>query len=57
MDTPGHVAAMLAIGYLFGSIPFARLFTFRSGVDLFSVGTGNPGAANVFRKVDKRLGA
>ncbi|MCH8230238.1 MAG: glycerol-3-phosphate acyltransferase, partial [Chloroflexi bacterium] len=56
MDTPGHVAAMLAIGYLFGSIPFARLFTLRSGVDLFSIGTGNPGAANVFRKVDKRLG-
>ena len=56
MDTPGHVAAMLAIGYLFGSIPFARLFTLRSGVDLFSVGTGNPGAANVFRKVDKRQG-
>jgi glycerol-3-phosphate acyltransferase PlsY len=48
---------MLVIGYLLGSIPFARLITVRAGVDLFSIGTGNPGAANVFRKVDKRLGA
>jgi glycerol-3-phosphate acyltransferase PlsY len=29
----------------------------RAGVDLFDIGTGNPGAANVFRKVDRRLGA
>ncbi|MDP6666897.1 MAG: glycerol-3-phosphate acyltransferase [Dehalococcoidia bacterium] len=56
MDTTGHVLTMLVIGYLLGSIPFARLFTMRSGVDLFSTGTGNPGAANVFRRVDKRTG-
>lgn len=47
---------MLVAGYLLGSIPFARLITVRAGVDLFSVGTGNPGAANVFRKVGRRLG-
>lgn len=57
MGTAGHVLVMLAVGYLLGSVPFARLFTMRAGVDLFSIGTGNPGAANVFRKVDKRLGA
>ena len=57
MGTAGHVLAMLAVGYLLGSVPFARLFTMRSDIDLFSIGTGNPGAANVFRKVDKRLGA
>ena len=57
MGTVGHVVVMLAIGYLMGSIPFARLFTVRAGVDLFDIGTGNPGAANVFRKVDRRLGA
>ena len=48
---------MLVFGYLLGSIPFARLFTMRSGIDLFEVGTGNPGAANGFRKIDKRIGA
>lgn len=57
MDTTGHVIAMLIFGYVLGSIPFATLFTMRSGVDLFETGTGNPGAANVFRKVDKRIGA
>ena len=57
MDTSSHVIVMLVVGYLMGSIPFARLFTIRSGIDLFEVGTGNPGAANVFRKIDKRIGA
>lgn len=57
MDTTGHVIAMLIVGYLLGSIPFAKLFTMRAGIDLFETGTGNPGAANVFRQVDKRIGA
>jgi len=57
MDTSSHVIVMLVVGYLLGSIPFARLFTMRSGIDLFEVGTRNPGAANVFRKIDKRIGA
>jgi len=56
MDTSGHIIAMLIFGYVLGSIPFAKLFTMRAGVDLFETGTGNPGAANVFRGVDKRLG-
>ncbi|MDA0597289.1 MAG: glycerol-3-phosphate acyltransferase [Chloroflexi bacterium] len=57
MDTAGLVVAMLIFGYLLGSIPFAKLFTMRAGIDLFETGTGNPGAANVFRKVDRRIGA
>jgi glycerol-3-phosphate acyltransferase PlsY len=57
MDTTSHVISMLIFGYVLGSIPFAKLFTMRAGVDLFETGTGNPGAANVFRKVDKRIGA
>jgi glycerol-3-phosphate acyltransferase PlsY len=57
MDTATHVISMLIFGYLLGAIPFAKLFTLRAGVDLFETGTGNPGAANVFRRVDKRLGA
>ena len=57
MDTSSHVIVMLVVGYMLGSVPFPRLFTMRSGVNLFEVGTGNPGAANVFRKIDKRIGA
>ena len=56
MSTEAHILVMVVVGYLFGSIPFARLFTIRTGVDLFETGTGNPGAANVFRKIDKRIG-
>jgi glycerol-3-phosphate acyltransferase PlsY len=44
-------------GYLLGSIPFPYLLGKLRGQDLFLVGTGNPGAANLFRKVSKPLGA
>lgn len=37
------------IGYLIGSINFAILVAKPRGVDLFSVGSGNPGATNVKR--------
>ena len=41
-------------GYLLGSIPLAYLISKRhSGVDIFEVGTGLPGASNVIRNVGK----
>jgi glycerol-3-phosphate acyltransferase PlsY len=39
----------VVFGYLLGSIPFALLLARREGVELRSVGSGNPGAANVLR--------
>lgn len=40
------------IGYLLGSVPFAVLFSrLFKNVDIRTVGTKNPGAANVFRQV------
>lgn len=50
------LAVSLPLGYLLGAIPFAHLAGRLRGVDVRAVGTGNPGAANLFRKVDKRLG-
>lgn len=50
------LAASLVIGYLLGAIPFAAMAGRLAGVDVRSVGTGNPGAANVFRVIDRRLG-
>ena len=44
-------------GYLLGSVPFAYLAARAAGVDILQVGNRNPGAANVFRAVDRRLGA
>ena len=39
----------LLIGYLLGSINFAMLVAKYKGLDLFSLGSGNPGATNVKR--------
>jgi glycerol-3-phosphate acyltransferase PlsY len=47
----------VAAGYLLGSIPFALLLSRRwSAVDLRSIGSGNPGAANVMRVSGVRAG-
>ena len=43
-------------GYILGSIPFGVLVAKRAGVDIFSVGSGNPGATNVLRSVSKPEG-
>ena len=49
------LATLLAvvIGYLLGSLPIAALLSRRSGVDIFEVGTGLPGASNVMRNVGR----
>lgn len=41
--------AAIVLGYFIGSIPFAVLLTRRRGIALRTVGSGNPGAANVLR--------
>ena len=51
-----EVIAVLLVGYLLGSIPFAVILAKRVGVDVYAVGSGNPGATNVLRYVGKGLG-
>ena len=51
-----EVIAVLLVGYLLGSIPFAVILAKRGGVDVYAVGSGNPGATNVLRHVGKGLG-
>ena len=43
----------IIFAYLCGSIPFAYLIAKAKGVDIRKVGSGNPGATNVFRTVGK----
>ena len=44
------------IGYFLGSIPFGVLVSKRAGVDIYSIGSGNPGATNVLREIGKPAG-
>lgn len=46
---PTDLLMVLVIGFLLGSIPFAYLLTWRRGVDLRLVGSGNVGATNALR--------
>jgi acyl phosphate:glycerol-3-phosphate acyltransferase len=51
-----NAVAAVAIAYLLGSIPFAYLAGRAKGIDLRTVGSGNLGAANVFRTLGRRMG-
>lgn len=46
----------LLAGYIIGSISFAVLISRARGIDIFSVGSGNPGATNVMRTLGKPYG-
>jgi glycerol-3-phosphate acyltransferase PlsY len=53
-----YFLAALAVGYLFGSIPFGVLLTRSAGLgDIRNVGSGNIGATNVLRTGRKGLAA
>lgn len=53
------VPALIALvsGYLLGSVDFAVLVARSQGVDIYAVGSGNPGTSNVLRNLGKRAAA
>ena len=51
-----HMAAGAVGGYLFGSLSFAIIVAKANGVDIRTVGSGNPGATNVKRALGKGAG-
>lgn len=55
MNAIGLIPAAIA-GYVLGSISFAVLIARVNGVDIFNVGSGNPGASNVLRMFGKKQG-
>ena len=51
-----NIVLMLLIGYLFGSIPIGYLYCKAHKVNIFEVGSGNPGSTNVGRVLGKKHG-
>lgn len=51
-----EIAALIAISYLVGSIPFGVIFAKIKGVDIMAVGSGNTGATNVARTLGWKIG-
>jgi glycerol-3-phosphate acyltransferase PlsY len=52
----GSVSAIV-VAYLVGSVNFGVIVPRLRGTDIYSEGSGNPGATNVFRTLGKRAGA
>ncbi|MFO8027509.1 MAG: glycerol-3-phosphate 1-O-acyltransferase PlsY [Opitutales bacterium] len=55
MDTL-EIILVSVVGYLLGSISFAVIVSKRQGVDIFTEGSGNPGATNVKRTLGAKWG-
>ncbi len=51
-----QIVIALVVGYLFGNIPNGYLYARAKGVDIFKVGSGNPGSTNVTRALGKKAG-
>lgn len=50
-------ALTILAGYLLGSFDFGVLMARRHGMDIYSVGSGNPGASNISRVLGRQYGA
>jgi len=57
MDTSIAIGGWLLSAYILGMASSGDLIAERAGADIRSLGTGNPGAANVYREVGRRHGA
>lgn len=54
MNGPLAIAITASSAYLMGSIPTAVLVARAKGIDIYRVGSGNPGASNVSRALGKK---
>ncbi len=58
LESPSSVglwgAAFIAVSFLSGSIPFSLLVGLAKGIDIRTIGSGNPGATNLGRALGKK---
>jgi len=54
---PLETFVALAAAYLLGSIDFGVIVPRLAGIDIYTRGSGNPGASNVLRSVGRKAGA
>ena len=47
----GIILFYIGISYIVGTIPFGHIIALARGIDIKNVGTGNPGATNVYKEV------
>lgn len=52
-----RIVGVLLLAYLIGSVDFAVLVARLQGKDIYSMGSGNPGASNALRSMGKKAGA
>ena len=52
-----RTVAVLGLAYLIGSLDFAVIVARLKGEDIYSLGSGNPGASNALRSLGKQAGA
>ncbi len=52
-----RTVAVLGLAYLIGSLDFAVIIARLKGEDIYSLGSGNPGASNALRSLGKQAGA
>lgn len=53
----GTTVAVVAVGYLIGSVDFGVVVSRLRGIDIYSTGSGNPGATNVLRSIGRTTAA
>lgn len=57
MSITAKIPILIGTGYLLGTIPSAIWVARSYGVDIYEVGSGNPGASNVYRVIGKKAAA
>lgn len=57
MSIAVKIPVLMVVGYLLGTIPSAVWVARSHGLDIYEVGSGNPGASNIYRALGKKAAA